>query len=100
MIGDPVEVSRILLDTLKRIQNNENSRLLVVDVLKRTGDRVRDSRERLVRGRGDLERFLTLGCSTESQRAYRRSPAARRAARAIQAALSTNGVRDPRFRKS
>ena len=73
MTVDPFQVEIMLLECQRLILIHQNSQLRDAELLRSSLERIQLSRERLARSRLDLERFRTLGCSAESQRAYRRS---------------------------
>ena len=93
MVDNPRRLAEIMLKSEIRLNVSRNLEGRTADLLKRAGNAIRDSHERLARNRHDLERFRTLGCSTESQRAYRRSRAAVSAKRALEGALSASSLK-------
>ena len=78
-----------VLQSTQRIESSRHSAEQSRRILDKTRERVFSSQTRVARANVDLERFQTLGCSTVSQQAYRRSRAAAMALRAIEKAFWT-----------
>ena len=73
MSDDPFQIAKIVRESNRLILISKRSQLDDLELLRSSLSKIQLSRERLARGRLELERFRTLGCSAESQRAYRRS---------------------------
>ena len=74
-------------ETMNRIEKSRQSEELSRQVLDGAGERIKRSRSTMARGSIELERFRTLGCSTVTQQAYRRSRSAVLALLAIESAF-------------
>lgn len=93
----PKEVSEIATkaheisaSSLRASEASTKSRAVSTRMFNESIHRISNTRERLARGAVEIERFRTLGCSTVSQEAYRRSRSAVSARLAIKGAFRTN----------